>query len=785
MILKIIHNNNTFNTFNWQNYQADSGKLVWTVTGTSGAEMELSSDGSAYGNAVLSVGGQQVITTGKAQTLTNKTLTSPVFNTGVSGTAIKDEDNMASNSATHLATQQSIKAYVDSQTASAGTITGVTNFADNRILTASGATTINGEAALTFSGSTLTVNADADFNGANADLIWDYSEDELTLGGGGTIKLLDNAKAQFGAGNDLQIYHDGNNSNYIKSTTSDIYLRNEGDNDKIYIQATNSGTIANYLTIDGNAGLTKFNKNTKHLDNIKATFGNSGDLEIYHNSTSSNGNIENHTGGLFVTNYQDDGNIIFRSDNGSGGIAEYIVINGGNGSTMLKHYGSTKLETTSTGVEITGNLDSPQISINDYISHNGDSNTYFGFDSADTFSLVTGGTSVITADANTAYLRYQGSPKLFTTNGGVTVTGALTIGTNDLITEESGQLKIQSGQGVVINIDNNDSGPDLFRITKGSTGNNILQISTADNNATFTGKIYGQDTNSTTVPTFSFTGHTDSGMSLYNDGSSDYVNIISDGGRRAYFNTAGITSMNNIYTAATSAFRNYAGTWAGTTGVAGNGFYFLNNSGGNTVKAMELSAGGNVSFSGTLGTAGDITATSSSIQGTKLTLTNTNQSSSKEYTLISNATGNFYVYDDTANTTRLTITSSGAVGLGTGGTDPKMALQVEELGIDTRTSTVSSTQTFSVHDFLVSEFRSARYTIQIKNTTDSTYHVTEILLIHDGTDVYMTEYGTIFTGSAAEATFDADISVGVVRLRVTPASSDNMTFKAVCHGITT
>ena len=50
-----------------------------------------------------------------SQTLTNKTLTSPVLNTGVSGSAIKDEDNMASDSATHLATQQSIKAYVDAQ----------------------------------------------------------------------------------------------------------------------------------------------------------------------------------------------------------------------------------------------------------------------------------------------------------------------------------------------------------------------------------------------------------------------------------------------------------------------------------------------------------------------------------------------------------------------------------------------------------------------------------------------------------------------------------------------
>ena len=47
------------------------------------------------------------------KTLTNKTLTSAVLNTGVSGSAILDEDNMATNSATQLATQQSIKAYVD------------------------------------------------------------------------------------------------------------------------------------------------------------------------------------------------------------------------------------------------------------------------------------------------------------------------------------------------------------------------------------------------------------------------------------------------------------------------------------------------------------------------------------------------------------------------------------------------------------------------------------------------------------------------------------------------
>jgi len=50
-----------------------------------------------------------------SESLTNKTLTSPVINTAISGTAFKDEDDMSSDSATAVASQQSIKAYVDQQ----------------------------------------------------------------------------------------------------------------------------------------------------------------------------------------------------------------------------------------------------------------------------------------------------------------------------------------------------------------------------------------------------------------------------------------------------------------------------------------------------------------------------------------------------------------------------------------------------------------------------------------------------------------------------------------------
>ncbi len=56
-----------------------------------------------------------IVTETSTDTLTNKTLTSAVLNGAISGTSIKDEDNMSSDSASHLATQQSIKAYVDSQ----------------------------------------------------------------------------------------------------------------------------------------------------------------------------------------------------------------------------------------------------------------------------------------------------------------------------------------------------------------------------------------------------------------------------------------------------------------------------------------------------------------------------------------------------------------------------------------------------------------------------------------------------------------------------------------------
>ena len=135
-----------------------------------------------------------------------------------------------------------------------------------------------------------------------------------------------------------------------------------------------------------------------------------------------------------------------------------------------------------------------------------------------------------------------------------------------------------------------------------------------------------------------------------------------------------------------------------------------------------------------------------------------------------------------SSTERMIITGAGNVGIGT--SSPNAKLQVEELGIDTTTTTTSATTQVAIDTMVAATFRSAKYTIQITNTTDSSYHITEVLLIHDGTTPAITEYGTVFTGSAAEATIDADISSGNVRLLATPASTDSMTFKVVRHCIT-
>ena len=82
--------------------------------------------------------------------------------------------------------------------------------------------------------------------------------------------------------------------------------------------------------------------------------------------------------------------------------------------------------------------------------------------------------------------------------------------------------------------------------------------------------------------------------------------------------------------------------------------------------------------------------------------------------------------------------------------------------------TASTTDANQVVDtFSVTKVRSVKYLIHA--TRGSQYHTTQVIMVHDGTTVYMTEYATLYTGASPLITVDSDISGGYVRLLITPA----------------
>ena len=102
-------------------------------------------------------------------------------------------------------------------------------------------------------------------------------------------------------------------------------------------------------------------------------------------------------------------------------------------------------------------------------------------------------------------------------------------------------------------------------------------------------------------------------------------------------------------------------------------------------------------------------------------------------------------------------------------TDKKTQDKNKKRGAETKTSTSQ----FNLDTFAHADFRAARYIVAMSEGTN--FHSTEIMLVHDGSTVTLTAYGTL--KDTTLATFDADISGSNLRLKCTPASTNSTVIK--------
>jgi len=201
--------------------------------------------------------------------------------------------------------------------------------------------------------------------------------------GGNGLFWEDNEKAKFGANNDLEIYHSGANS-FIRDTGTgslfiegtDLTLRaadsttrylvaNEtnGDVSLFYGNTIKFATKTDGVNITGElecdsldvSGTSTFQDHINLGDNDRVRFGDSQDLQIYHDGSNSYVTQEG-SGALIIRNTTDDNDVLIQSDSSSGGIATYLRCDGSNGEVQLSHYGTIKLSTKSTGVTVTETL---------------------------------------------------------------------------------------------------------------------------------------------------------------------------------------------------------------------------------------------------------------------------------------------------------------------------------------------------------------------------------------------------------------------------------------------
>jgi hypothetical protein len=170
------------------------------------------------------------------------------------------------------------------------------------------------------------------------------TEANLTFDGT-NLDLPDSKKVRFGTDNDFEFYHDDTNA-VINNTKGDLQIYNNADDkDIVLLSDDGAGGTTPYLTLDGSQTRTNVSKDLRLDNSVNLQLGGGGNMSMSHDG--SNATFSNATGNLTIQTSTDDGDVIFKCDNGSGGLTNYIQLDGSTGHLNLTPPNNVGIGTTS------------------------------------------------------------------------------------------------------------------------------------------------------------------------------------------------------------------------------------------------------------------------------------------------------------------------------------------------------------------------------------------------------------------------------------------------------
>ena len=584
----------------------------------------------------------------------------------------------------------------------------------------------------------------------------------------GDLSLVDNKKLLIGTGNDLEIYHDGSNSIIEDAGTGHVQIRSGT------FTVGNAALSKTSALFSSGAGQVFYHNNSVRLSTTSAGASVTGDLVVSGDLTVQGTNNTLNTATLDV----EDLNITVGSGATSSSAADGAGLTFGDytGKATFTWDDSESSLITNTNLSVGG-------SNNELRFYEG--SNYVGFEagalSADQIWVLP------TADGSAGHaLKTDGSGNLsWGLAGGNAFETIAVSGQSSVVADSiSDTLTFAGGSGITLTT---NASTDTITITNTSLGANAFGNVAVSGQTTVAADSTGD--------TLTLVGQ--NGVTITTDASSDTVTID---GHTSYapFNTDLFTGNGS-----TTAF-----VLSSTPSSEDNlivfleGVYQNKNSYSLTGSTLTLTPAISSGYELVVHQIGDV------ISGVGLLRNNfTGDGSTTDFTLSQDPLheDNLFIYFDGVYQNKSEFSVSGTTLSFTTAPDsgdsievivPKMT-EIQQPSTNTiddaaqfntnniipqvvTSTTVASTSATTIASHSAATYRTIKYLVQCTQGTD--YHSTEINLIHNGTTVYITEYGTLFD-NAVLGTFDATISSGNILLQITAGSSSNMDVKVISSAI--